>query len=233
MTMIFMKTMGENILYYNAIADEYNSMLDKNLDRIIREKVAQKFSDIVEGPVALDFGGGTGLDLPWLSDKNDTIFFCEPSKGMREIAIRSRGNLANDNVIFLEDFAADFRQWQQQLPFPEKVDTILSNFAVFNCIPDIEFLFRNLAVVIKPGGNLIALVLGKAPKIANGSFRRHFKSIVHHEPATINITYKENQQTVYMYSLKEIMRASGGYFNFCSSEVLPGSGFTLIHLKRK
>lgn len=233
MTMIFMKSGSENILYYNLIASEYNDMLDKNLDKIIREKVAQKFCDIVKRSVVLDFGGGTGLDLPWLTDKQDTVFLCEPSRGMREIAIDSRGNLPNDNVIFLDDFAADFRQWEQRFPFPEKVDAVLSNFAVLNCIPDIGFLFQNLATVIKPGGNVIAVVLRKTVKIVKGNFRGYVKSIIHHEPATINVYYKENQQTVYIYSLKDIRRASEGYFNFCSSEVLPGSRFTLIHLKRR
>ena len=111
MIIIFMKTGYENILYYNAIANEYNDMLDKNPDRIIREKVAKKFCSIVEGAAVLDFGGGTGLDLQWLANNNHTVFFCEPSAGMREKAIYNRKDLLHDNVIFLDDFAADFRQW--------------------------------------------------------------------------------------------------------------------------
>ena len=234
MIMIFMKTQSENILYYNAIANEYNDMLDKNPDRIVREKVANKFCSIVKAAAVLDFGGGTGLDLEWLTNNNHTILFCEPSIGMREKAICNYKNLLHNKVIFLDDFAADFRQWHLQLPFTVKVDAVLLNFAVLNCIPDIELLFQNLAIVVKPGGNMIALVLTKnLKKMLTENFRSILKSFIHHEPATINVQYKKHHQTVYIYSIKEIIKVSKKHFNFCSSEVLPASGFTLIHLKRK
>ena len=84
-----MKPGNENILYYNAIANEYNDMVDTDADRIVREKVANKFCSIVKASVVLDFGGGTGLDLEWLASNNHTIFFCEPSAGMRGKAIDS------------------------------------------------------------------------------------------------------------------------------------------------
>jgi SAM-dependent methyltransferase len=229
-----MKPVNENILYYNAIANEYNDMVGKSADKIVREKVANKFCSIVKASVVLDFGGGTGLDLEWLARNNDTVFFCEPSAVMREKAICSRKDLPHDTVIFLDDSAADFRQWHLQLPFNEKVDAVLSNFAVLNCVPDIDLLFQNLAVVVKPGGNIIALVLTRKIKgMLKGNFRSILKSFIQQKPASINVRYKKNQQTVYIYSINEIIKASRKHFNFCNSEVLPASGFTLIHLKRK
>ena len=224
----------QNISYYNDIAGQYNEMLNKNPDRLIREKVANKFCSIVKEATVLDFGGGTGLDLKWLTNNNDTIFFCEPSEGMREQAICNHKNLPNGNVIFLNNSATDFRQWHMQLPFVEKVDAILSNFAVLNCIPDIELLFQNFALVVKPGGNIIALVLTKnLKKILTENFRSLLKSFIHHESASITISYKKQHQTVYIYSINEIIKASKKYFNFCSGEVFSASGFTLIHLARK
>lgn len=229
-----MKTESKNILYYNAIAHEYNDMLGNKSDRIVREKVANKFCSIVKEAAVLDFGGGTGLDLEWLINNNDTIFFCEPSIGMREQAICNHKNLLHDKIIFLDDSAADFRQWHLQLPFAIKVDAALLNFAVLNCIPDIELLFQSLALVIKPGGNIIALVLTEnLKKKLTGNFRSILKSFIHRKPASINTFYKKNQQTVYIYSIKKITKASKKYFNFCSGEVIPTSGFMLIHLKRK
>jgi SAM-dependent methyltransferase len=229
-----MKTGSKNILYYNAIANEYNEMLDKIPDKIAREKVADKFCSIVKDGIVLDFGGGTGLDIQWLTNKNFTVFFCEPSTGMRERAISAYSNLPQDKIIFLDDSATDFRQWHLQLPFPVQVDAVLSNFAVLNCIPDIELLFQSLALVIKPGGNMIALVLTKKLKNKlDGNFRSILKSFIPYGPATLNITYKKHGQTVYVYSIKEIIKAASKKFNFCSSEILPASDFTLIHLKRK
>lgn len=229
-----MKNSRNNILYYDAIAPEYNNMMENDSDRIAREKVANKFCSIVKSATVIDFGGGTGLDLTWLSNNNDTIFFCEPSEGMRDIAIANHTNSLHDNVVFLDDAAADFREWHVRPPFDVKVDAVLSNFAVLNCIPDIELLFQNLAVVVKPGGNVIALVLTKKlKKIVNGNFRNILKSFIHSGPATINVQYKKHQQTVYIYSIKEIIQVSKKHFDFCGSEVLPASGFTLIHLQRK
>ena len=234
MIIFFMKSGSENILYYNAIANDYNDMLDKNPDRIVRKKVARKFCSIVKASAVLDFGGGTGLDLDWLAEHNQTIFFCEPSSGMREKAIGNHQDLQRNKVIYLNDFAADFRQWHLKLPFAVKVDAVLANFAVLNCIPDIELLFQNLAIVIKPGGNIIALVLTRdLKKMLKRNFRDILKSFIHHESVTMNVRYKKYQQTVYIYSINEIIKASKNDFIFCSSECFPGSGFTLLHLKRK
>ena len=231
-TIIFMKIKRENILYYNAIANEYNEMLDTIPDKIVRNKVADKFCSVVKDGVVLDFGGGTGLDIQWLTNKNFTVFFCEPSTGMRERAISAYSNLPQDKIIFLDDSAMDFRQWHLQLPFPVQVDAVLSNFAVLNCIHDIELLFQNLALVIKPGADIIALVLTKRlKKKLNGNFRDIIKSFIHSGPAILNLRYKKYGQTVYVYSIEEIIKASAKHFIFCSSEVLLASGFTLIHLK--
>ena len=229
-----MKNNETNIEYYNAIAKEYNNMLNKDSDRTIRKKVADKFCSIVKNAVVLDFGGGTGLDLRWLSDNNHTVFFCEPSSGMRQRAISDYSDLPRDKIIFVDDSATDFLQWNLRFPFPAQVDAVLSNFAVLNCIPNIELLFQSLALVIKPGGNIIALVLTRKLKSKlNGNFRNMLTSFIHQGALTLNISYKKYTQTVYVYSIQEIIKAAAKHFEFCSSEVLPASGFTLIHLKRK
>lgn len=224
----------QNILYYNAIANEYNDMLDKNPDKVIRKKVADKFCNIVKEGTVLDFGGGTGLDIQWLTEKGFTVSFCEPSGGMREIAIRNHKNLIHGSVTFLDNSSTDFRQWYSQLPFVEKVDAVLSNFAVLNCIPNIELLFESLALVIKPGGNMIALVLtNKTKDNLKENFRNALKFFIRRGPVTLNVKYKKHGQTVYLYSIKKIKEASAKHFIFCGSEIIPASGFTLIHLKRK
>lgn len=229
-----MKPGSENILYYDAIANEYNNMVDTDADRIVREKVAHKFCSIVTASVVLDFGGGTGLDLQWLSQNYGTIFFCEPSAGMRGKAIDSHKGLQYEKVIFLNEAATDFRQWHLRHPFEVNVDAVLSNFAVLNCIPDIELLFRNLSLIVKREGSIIALVLTKnLKKTLVSGFSNIFKSVRSRGATTMHLQYKENRQTVYIYSIKEIVKASRKYFDFSSSDVLPASGFTLLHLRRR
>jgi SAM-dependent methyltransferase len=224
----------QNISYYNGIASQYGTMVDKNSDKIVRQKVADKFSGVVQNATVLDFGGGTGLDLEWLTTNNNKIFFCEPSNAMRKIAISASKNLSNQNIIFIQESAADFRQWNKQLPFAEKVDAVLANFAVINCIPGIELLFQNLVLLTRPGANIIALILVKnIKKISGTNFYKFLQSTIFNEPLSINIQHQNHQQTVYIYSIKEIIKASRNYFIFCSNERLPDSEFTLIHLIRK
>jgi SAM-dependent methyltransferase len=225
----------KNISFYNEIADRYESMLEQEAsNKIIREIVSDKFTAIVKSGTVLDFGGGTGLDLKWLSANNYIIFFCEPSSGMREKAIAYNKNiLQNDKIFFLKDALTNFSNWHNVLPFSEKIDAILSNFAAINCIPNIELLFANLAQVMKPGGNLIALILdynlkkNKLPlskKIGLFFSQAHFENVVKDNG---------NVHTVYIFSEKKIIKASQPYFNFCSNQTLKGYGFCLIHLTRK
>ena len=225
----------QNILYYDKIADSYDRILDhESLNDVARKKVESKFTFWVKPGVVLDFGGGTGRDLKWLTEHHYKILFCEPSTGMKEKAIHYNQNvLHNNNITFLEKAKTDFTRWHEKLPFPEKVDAVLSNFAVINCIPQIESLFESLALVLKPGGDLVALILDDKARSLITRLRNAIRSFIIKIPRTMHIQYNENQQTVYVYTTKQIKKASKAYFDFRNREPLPGFGFILIHMVRK
>jgi SAM-dependent methyltransferase len=149
------------ISFYDEIADHYDNLMDQEIgNRITRQKVADKFCNLIHSGEILDFGGGTGLDLEWLTHKGYRIIFSEPSGKMREKAFElNKNTLHNPDLVILDSNKTDFTKWHRELPFLQKVDAILANFAAINCIPDIELLFRNLALVLKPGGQLLALIL--------------------------------------------------------------------------
>src|SRR5260370_23234027 len=101
------------------------------------------------------------------------------------------------------------------------MDAILSDFAVINCIANIDLLFKNLAQILKPGGHLVALMLNhEYKKTWRWKFREFIRSIVSRKPVIKNIQYKEHQQTVYYYSPSHIKKASAGYFDTLSMEPL-------------
>ena len=79
---------------------------------------------------------------------------CDRSPG-KERAIEFPGS----DIFFFEDERADFRNWTDVFPFEHRMDAVLANFAVINCIPDIDCLFDKLALALKPGGQVIALIL--------------------------------------------------------------------------
>src|SRR5579863_9383048 len=130
----------QNISYYNEIAENYDTILNENENnKIIRETVADRFSSLVKAGCVLDFGGGTGRDLGWLIQHPYQVLFCEPSATMREIAIhRVSKEFPDARISFFDDSKSDFRNWNDIFPFERKVDAIIANFAVINCIPDVQ-----------------------------------------------------------------------------------------------
>ena len=226
----------QNISYYNEIAAGYNSLLEKDAtNKIIRKIVAEKFINTVKPGWVIDFGGGTGQDLPCLTAYNYDIIFCEPAAGMRMIAKHYRtANPGTNTINFLEGDNTDFRNWEEILPFKQKADGVLANFAVFNCIPDIDRLFINLSQVMNPGGHVIALIMNnRLNRMLRQYFRSTIKSLISGKPLTISISYHSEMQTVYIYSGAAIKKAFEKYFTLQSEEILTGDGFKLLHLVKK
>jgi SAM-dependent methyltransferase len=229
-------TTEQNISFYNEIAGQYNAILNaEDTNSIVRSKVAGKFHDTTKSGLVLDFGGGTGLDLDWLVGFQYEIFFCEPSAGMRQMAIKRNTDLLHSlHINFLEQEKTDFTRWHQQLPFSQQVDAILSNFAVINNIADIQSLFAAMARVLKPGAHLMALMLDNRWQTLS---RRHpaayLKSLFNRRTINLKVQFKGYEQTVYLHTMNKIRKASSTYFDFCYSESISGSGFILIDLIRK
>jgi SAM-dependent methyltransferase len=219
----------KNISYYDEIAGSYDAIMeDAHSNKIVRKRVFDKFTkEVGSGARVLDFGGGTGADLEWLTGNHYTVIFCEPSTAMREQAMRRvRDKGTSVQIDFLSDAAVDFTGWPDHLPLSSPVDAILANFAVINCIRDIGLLFRSLAGVLRPGGTLMALVLRPA-------LRHELRSLAGFATDTQEVRYKDHRQTVYMHSEKAIRRAVGPFFRISSRESLRDSEFLLIHLIRK
>jgi len=226
----------QNISYHDQAADSYNKVMAGDpANKDVRQRVKEKFIGLLPPGRVLDFGGGTGLDLDWLTQEGHTVIFCEPSPAMREKAIdHNKRDLENKDIVFLEGDRTDFSTWRKEPPFPQKMDAILSNFGPLNYIPDIGLLFNNLAAVIKPGGHFVLLVL-------DFSFSRRFRwhrrnavrSLIFGRPFLFYIPYEGGQrQTIFVHTLKEIRKAAAPFFNYSSHESIPGFGFMIVHLTR-
>jgi SAM-dependent methyltransferase len=224
-----------NISYHDGAAATYNRVMDEDRSNIpVRLKVKEKLLSLLPSGYVLDFGGGTGLDLEWLTARGYNVLFCEPSVTMREKAMEYNNLvLHSDKITFLESSGTDFTTWGEVLPFPRKVDAILSNFGPLNYIPDMERLFGSLALVIKPGGHFVLLVLDFDFKKRFRWHRRNaVRSLLFNTPFVMYIPYEDGRQTIFVHTVKEIRVNSGRYFDYCSHESLPGFGFMIIHLVR-
>ena len=226
----------QNISYYDEIAADYDAILKKDVTNLeVRKKVAEIFTSLVKAGSVLDFGGGTGQDMGWLSTHHYNIFFCEPSNGMRQIAMnRSEKDFVDAKIYFVDQNKTDFRKWEVVIPFESKVDAVLANFAVFNCIPDIELVFKNLSVVLNPGGIIIAVILNSSlRKRLRSNLKGTIQSLFNGEAVKIRIDHNGLQQQVYFHTCNAIKKASSNNFEFKHVERLHGSDFLLIHLIRK
>jgi len=220
----------QNVSYYDEIAVQYDEILDRDSsNEITREKVKAAFCRLVPSGLVLDFGGGTGKDLEWLTKNGYQVIFCEPSVNMRERAI----SLHNNNVVILENNASDFVTWVTDGPFSEKVDAILANFAVINSIPDLKVLFKNISLVIKPGGHLLMLVLKNTFK---KRWRLNRMATVHSLftglTVVADIEFNQHRQRVYLYTTGRIKKDALPYFHF-QSYLFKEHGFILMHFIRK
>jgi glycosyltransferase involved in cell wall biosynthesis/SAM-dependent methyltransferase len=233
---LFGGAIEQNSAYHDQAAETYDRTMDKDpVNNVIRRRVREKMSHLLSSGTVLDFGGGTGADLGWLTEKKYDVLFCEPSVPMREKAIQyNRSRLHSDRITFLETDSTDFSNWHEKLPFSQKTDAILSNFGALNYIPDIRRLFANMARVVKCGGHFVLLVLDMPlPKRWSWHRRNALRSLVFGAPFVLYIPYDgERRQTVFVHSLKEIKAASAPYFTFESAERPDAPGFTLIHLIR-
>lgn len=222
----------KNISYYNEIAPEYDTILEKERsNEIVRKTVANSFTRAVNKGWVVDFGGGTGQDLNWLIKNEYKVIFCEPSIGMRKIAMQNASSqFPNSTIVFLDDADTHFTGWAAS-PFEQKVEAALLNFAVLNCIPNIDELFKILSLMIKPGGHIFALILDNSfLTLLKKNPKAVAKNVFFRSPIVSTIQYHNHSQTVYIHTKKELKKAFSPYFKLHDWKLQKGSGFILLHL---
>ncbi len=223
--------MLSSISYYDHIAGNYNCHMTES-DNETRKKVIKIFKANMAGGNILDFGGGTGLDLPALLCDQYKVFFLEPSSNMRAIAIKTVFSNPEKPVIVEEEL--DFRQWSDNmLPFTEKMNGVLANFAVLNCISDIDILFERLSLICDTHCYVQATVIDTRPTkmIKTHSLKVAAKTLFNKQLITRNY-FNGVAQDTYLHTLQKYKSAAGKYFNFVSYNSIQYSNFALLILSR-
>ena len=127
---------------------------------------------------------------------------------MRRQAINYNNNtLHNQDIVFLDDAKTNFKIWSETLPFSNKVDAILMNFAVINNIAEIELLFKNLSLVFNTGCHLIALILDNSfKKLLRTHLFSNLISVISQKPVTVYAQHNEYKQIVYIHTTRQIKK---------------------------
>jgi len=223
------------IEFYDLIAEEYDVLLNRNpQDVFIRNYIKNIFLQAVKEGTVIDFGGGTGLDLPWLCENNFKIYFCEPSaKMLLQAKKMSREKLNCNKIVFLETGNTDFHFWATKNPFPEKANAILANFSVLNCISDMNELFLSFSKVICPGGYIFITMLDTTfTGTVQYLLKNFYLRLTGKNTAASSPNYKHKKHFVYRHSVKKIRTSADKYFSIRDIIPLRQRGLMLIKLKR-
>jgi ubiquinone/menaquinone biosynthesis C-methylase UbiE len=229
------KINNDAIAFYNTVAPEYDlEMSADTTNNNVRAKISSYFVQTVLGENILDFGGGTGLDLPWLLNHNYKVTFCEPAPEMRNIAIQLNQNqLKNEHITFLSSEQSDFNNWYAGT-FENKFDAVLANFGVINSIADIGALINKLNSVLKPGGHIIANMLDTTPGGIMRWYKKNFvKAILANSPPVMITQFKGTKHTSFLHTPGKIEHFARHSFECKKIERIGGFGFMLVHLQKK
>jgi SAM-dependent methyltransferase len=226
----------QNVQYYDSIAHEYDQVLNQSgSNERARENVARRFLRSVTPGKVMDFGGGTGRDLPWLTSTGYEVYFCEPSPNMRKKAMDLEANVLHSNRIsFLDDAHSDFTAWLEDPPFTCKINGLLANFAVVNNIGNTELLFESLGSLMVRGALVMGLMLDTEHSLNYSmSWLQRLKAKWLHRPPAFSTSYQGLSQQVFLYSPADIRRTSSPYFILEETESLEGTGFCFFQLRKK
>ncbi len=142
---------------FDSVAADYDGALGNNA--LIQKMRAQVMETIEKtfprGARLLDLGCGTGIDAVYLAARGYAITALDASPAM---VARTRDRLQRAGLdgctihLGIHELA--------QLGAVE-FDGAYSNFGALNCLPDLRGISATLATKLKPGGILIASVIGR------------------------------------------------------------------------
>jgi ubiquinone/menaquinone biosynthesis C-methylase UbiE len=150
---------------FDGVAPRYDaSFTDQQLGRWLRAVVWRELERaFAPGDRVLDLGCGTGADARHLAQRGVRVVATDASTGMLEVA-RRKAEMAGlaDHISFAQLDLGDIGGNGVPTALIDSVPLAgaYSNFGPLNCLPNRSALASNLARVIRPGGVVIAVVMG-------------------------------------------------------------------------
>jgi len=218
--------------FYDRIAKEYDTKLSVAKDQMVRDEIMREFLSNVSDGNILDFGGGTGLDLPWLIEHKFQVVFCEPSENMRAIAKKNYGS--SGGVTFLSNTDSDFGSWKKNL-VETKFDAVLANFGVVNYIENLPLLFETFAKQTNLDGQLFLSLLNLSNKsLFKKMPKRFLLSLVSSSSIKVGRQFEGVRHESILYKPNLVVNAAKPYFDLVNKKRLGhSSDFVLLHFKKK
>jgi SAM-dependent methyltransferase len=146
---------------FDQFAHDYDEHFGGILGRLFRHAVWRWLDAAFQpGERVLELSCGTGEDALHLAGRGIQLLATDPSAGMLEVARRKilaegRAGQIELRRLSIEEIGT------LESEFPAGFGGAFSNFGGFNFVADLPTAARSLAALIRPGGRLIACIVGR------------------------------------------------------------------------
>lgn len=219
---------------FDRHAANYDDRFSKN---VLGEEIRSEVWRIADGAFGsasrlLDLGAGTGEDTIHFASLGKHVTAVDVSPEM--IARIGEKALVRRVREYVDPVVASMQEWTPDSPEP--YDGIISNFGALNCSPELDWLGRLAAGVLRPGAPLVLVTMGRfypletavhLLKLKPGMAFRRFR-----RPCVVSV--EGVPVDVYYHSPQTIRAALGPAFKLeairglCALRPVPG----LEHLSR-
>lgn len=203
---------------FDSVARTYDShFTQSNIGQLQRQVVwryIEKITPELKGLEILELNCGTGEDAVLFGSRGFNIIATDVSQEMlritdQKIQQHSLQHCISSRYLDLDNFEENL--------FEKKFDLVFSNFGGLNCIrpESIRQLFEKLAMVLAPGGRVVAVVMPhfclweSAVFFAKLQFRKVFRRMTSTE---LFVHLQGEELPVWYYSPREIRKWTSGKF---------------------
>jgi SAM-dependent methyltransferase len=153
------QALGETRAAFDGVACTYDRSNEENpIIRMMRDRARLELtSALAPGSSLIDLGCGPGADAVSLARLGYHITAIDWSPAMVE---QAAGKVAQDGVGTQVQVRAIGIHELERLA-PDAFDGAYSNFGPLNCVPDLAAAARGIAARLRPGGVLVASVIGR------------------------------------------------------------------------
>jgi SAM-dependent methyltransferase len=143
---------------FDGVAADYDGPAGNNV--LIQRMRAQMWQTLTTtfpaGARLLDLGCGTGIDAAYLAGRGYSVLAIDWSPAMIN---RTRARIAENGHGRASACLLGIHQLHQLEG--EQFDGIYSDLGPFNCLPDLRDVARACATLLRPGGSVVASVVGR------------------------------------------------------------------------
>jgi len=142
-------------LAFDGIAAEYDAQFtNSSIGRAQRNAVWRILTRTFHpGDHILELNCGTGEDAVFLARHGVSVYSCDASAAMIEMATRRLATAPHlTNVSFHQLPTEDVRALHSDV---RRFDGVLSNFSGLNCVEDLRAVSADLAGLVRPGASLV------------------------------------------------------------------------------